>query len=837
MWLANGNRSHQRYLHGFLFFVDWYKTVLIEKQTSIEAAEAATTIVRKWEELHPKVFAAQSMAYHDETTAQRLINLISLHQSIQSLVPESESAWIRSLMSSTADLLASDDFHAVGNNHGMFQDLALLYWSIASADQSDPRRAEFFEKAMIRLKDYFSTCFTSEGVHVENTPTYHLMVSRHVSNVQRIAASAGHPDASYYEDLISNAELYATHALMPNGVFPPISDTQQVEVAKSGMQKIFTSPEFAYASSGGSHGRKPELRSLVLPKSGYAIYRSRWGDPAATYAFFSAAYNADYHKHSDDLSFFLRSSGIDLLSESGPFSYDYKNPLSKYAYSQFAHNSLVVDGRSLPRTDDRSDKVTLRSVDERDDGFTVLGTNERYEEVIHERVVAVTEKSRIPRFDIMDTITADGEHEYQLLWNLGTEVSATMHGQGFELFHEGRKVMDMMISADVPTSLSLYEGVEKPRPLGWRFPKFGEAVPAKVVVVNFRGSNVKLETRIRLADYNYLETAPSVPEAGTWKRRGEVPLNYVFNPGRTPDGRKRMAVVFSGVTEPGNFTYDYRSVMDDVDINTLYILDDFGTQGAYYYSDHRSNAIYRSVQALIGVIAEKKGISPSGIATVGFSRGGTAALIHGFALSAGMIVAGAPHTRIGTATARSHPDTLRFMAGGTDAGDIEYLDHLVEDFGKGSGASRVAILVDETDPTALRNVQRLVAAIAEGGGPTAATAVVPNLSDEDPGSIFPLYLAASLEHWIAESVEEALPYRLVANASERSVTVETFAPSDAEISYRLYKGREIVRRLGYSEKRMAIFRDLPAGTYRIRVYTSYGSSQRTSTFTTRRVTV
>ena len=115
--------------------------------------------------------------------------------------------------------------------------------------------------------------------------------------------------------------------------------------------------------------------------------------------------------------------------------------------------------------------------------------------------------------------------------------------------------------------------------------------------------------------------------------------------------------------------------------------------------------------------------------------------------------------------------------------------------------------------------------------------MVPNLSDEDPDSIFPLYLLTSLEHWIADSVEEALPYRLVANANERSVTVETFAPSNAKISYRLYNGREIVRRLGYSEKRMALFGDLPPGTYRVRVYTSFGSSQSTSTFTTRRVTV
>ncbi|MHA7142670.1 heparinase II/III family protein [Arthrobacter sp. Sr33] len=504
VWSTSTSRSQQRYIHGLLFLVDWYKTVLTDESTRSSGVVAAWEIVESWSVSNKDKSASPSMAYHDETTAQRLINLVSLSPYIDELLPVRTSA-LSALMGSTADLLSTDDFHATGNNHGMFQDLALLYWATLRAADDDPRGAAYFAKAMARLRAYFGDCFTTEGVHVENTPTYHLMVARQVDNVRKIAEAAGHPDALYYGALLKHAEKYATHALMPNATYPPISDTQQINVGQSGMDRVFTGSEFAYAISQGADGVKPTDRTLILPSSGYAIYRSQWGDPKATFAFFSAAYNADYHKHSDDLSLFLSSGGIELLSESGPYSYDYANPFSRYAYSQFAHNSLVVDGQSLPRTDGHRGKVSLDVLERRIDGFKVIGKNARHNDVVHERELDISEASGIPRFLLTDTISSSSDHEYQLLWNLGTEVSVVLHSQGFELFHGEIKVLDLVVSGNVATRQILHEGRMKPRPLGWRFPRFGEAVPAKVVAISFKGRNAQIKTDIRLADFSYKE--------------------------------------------------------------------------------------------------------------------------------------------------------------------------------------------------------------------------------------------------------------------------------------------------------------------------------------------
>lgn len=834
IWTLGGPRSQQRYIHGFLFFADWFKSTLADESTAADAARAAWCIVESWQAIASDRAHAPAMAYHDETTAQRLINLLSLEPFIQRHVPQ-HSGHLRALMQETADLLASDDFHATGNNHGMFQDLALLYYAVLASQHTGSIDSPYFDIAMSRLRAYFRQSFTADGVHVENTPTYHVMVCRQVAKVRRIAIAVGHPDERFYRSLLKRATAYATHALMPDGRYPPVSDTHQLKV--SGSAPVFKSPEFLFASTKGRRGRVPQERFLLLPRSGYAIYRDRWGDENATYAFFSAAYNADYHKHADDLSFFLRSGGVDLLSEAGPYGYDYQHPLSRYGYSQFAHNSLIVDDSSLPRTDRSKDKVGLDLLEQRADGFIVEGRNARYDDVVHTRRLIVDEARGTPQFDIIDSVTASAEHHYQLLWNLGPEVAVVLHGQGFELFHEGRKLMDLMIDADAPTTLELHEGVMKPKPLGWRFPRFGEAVPAKVVSISFRAREAKVRTRIRLAEFNYLDRGLCSPDSEWSRFTGEVPVNYLFRPAVTAGGRKRMVVVFSAIHQPGDFTYNYKATVDELDVSALYILDDFGNQGAYYHSDHRSDAIFRSVQALICDLCEENGISFEDVATAGSSKGATAALIHGATLGAGRIILGAPQTKIGSFVSVPHPNILSFMAGGTTSEDIAYLDEIVPTIAKRlSPPSRVSILVGKNDHHLPNHIVPLMETLAAHGASLPSLTVLPDLSHADIGSVYRLYLAANLKQWLSGSIEDALPYSLTRGALDFSIRLRVHAPEHTKLAYRLFRGKELVQRRGYSDRSLVVFGDLPPGQYRLRVYYDVGESV-SAAFTTRWIAV
>lgn len=695
MWALATDRSLRRYLHGFLFFQDWPNSA--QKDSAGRIARTAYEVSQKWQRLFAAGDSTDKMAFHDETTAQRLSNHLAMLPSFTQHLSPSEVEKLHSFLDSTAMLLADDEFHAAGNNHGMFQDLALLSYSIKATWRSDIDRDKYFELAERRLMSYFLSSFTSDGVHKENAPTYHLMICNQVRRHRDLLRVCRHPDAKVLDVLLAKAALYATHAVQPNGQFPQISDTQQLDLA-AGARGTFADSEYAYAATAGKSGSQPTSRTLVLPDSGYAIYRSAWGDPNSTYVFFNAAYNADYHKHSDDLSLLIRHRGLDLLAESGPFGYNYSDPLTKYAFSQYAHNNVVVDGRSTPRTDDKAKTVTMDASDVRPDGFRVTGSTGRLAGADHSRTVEIEETSGETKIDVFDVVTADAPHTYEMFWNIGNDVVPVVHGQGFELFRQEEKVMDLFFQADVPTQVSLHRGETSPRHLGWRFPKFGAATPGNVVRISFEGQATSMNTRIRFHDFSYKDRSLVDPQTG-WKRSSTpVGLNYLQVPATTNAGKQFLVVCFSAIGLIGDFTYNYKTTIDDIDVAALYILDDFGDQGAYYLQDHGSKAIFDAVQQLIDQKLKEAELGPEQLITVGSSKGGTAALIHGLAAGAGNIFAGAPQTRIGTFVSMPHPNVLRYMTGGDDDAAVASLDRVLYDLAEDCAVgSRIRVLVGDKD--------------------------------------------------------------------------------------------------------------------------------------------
>jgi hypothetical protein len=680
-------------------------------------------------------------------------------------------------------------------------------------------RESFFSTATARLYSYFSTSFTADGVHVENTPTYHLMVSKQVHGVFEILSAVEHEHAEEYRTLLDRAAEYATHAMMPNGMYPPISDTAQQFEAPAARQNIFGTENFVFAASAGKAGVQPAHRTLVLPDSGYAIHRSSWSDPDATFAFFSAAYNANYHKHSDDLSFFLRSKGLDLLSEAGPYGYDYKDPLTKYAYSSFAHNCVIVDGTSLPRTDEFSHLTTLEQHDIRADGFHVTGRTGRLKDTVHSREVEISEPAGVPRIDIVDTVESTGAHTYDMLWNLGPEVEPVIHGQGFELFHAGKKVMDLHFEADVATTVSLHRGETKPRYLGWRFPRFGQAIATHTVRIRFEGNRATIRTRIRLDDFTYLDRGLSDKTSG-W-RRSQVGrnLNYLAVPAKSAAGTKKLAVVFTAIHNAGDFTFNYKGSLDPTGVNALYILDDHGDQGAYYLADHGDRAIFDSVQALIRRELDRLGLDAKDLITAGSSKGGTAAIIHGAAAGAGEIIVGAPQVRVGSFLQGPHQNILRFITGSTSPAAVQSLDEVVFDAVDSLDENtHVSIVVGEKDHHYRHHVLPLHE-YALSRNKNIDLTVLPGLPHSEIGGVYRRFLSQGVERAIASHADDRFAYDYADLVSAEGVlTVSVLAQVGCELAFRLYRDAEMLAKLPYGPRRTATWTGLAAGRYRVRVF-------------------
>src|SRR5699024_2648393 len=227
LWDYGGERARGRHAHGFTFLVDWVGAVpQLDPPEAEELVGIIVELFALWDLRYGQNRgAAPEMAFHDETTAQRLLGIVSALTHLPLTLEQRRR--LSELGSRTAALLRDPSFYGGVNNHGMFQDLALLAWSVLAASPGDATRLESWELAEQRLQEYFALCFTHEGVHVENTPTYHVMVSRYLPLLDELFTRSGAPSAPTYGRLLKGAERYAVHSVTPEGLYPVVSDTHR----------------------------------------------------------------------------------------------------------------------------------------------------------------------------------------------------------------------------------------------------------------------------------------------------------------------------------------------------------------------------------------------------------------------------------------------------------------------------------------------------------------------------------------------------------------------------------------------------------------------------------
>lgn len=536
-WTADVSRAHARHLHGFIFLADWHATVLNRDETIDvvvrRSASRGVDLLLRWQDVVADRHDLP-MAHHDETTAQRLMQLCRLLDDHADLIDADRRNRAAAMATVTAELLTTDGFYAGVNNHGMFQDLSLLRFA-ASSETWLPRTEladRATQRAVERLSDYFSVAFTRDGVHVENSPAYHLMVARSLRDVLPAVRAVDPDQAVVLERIYEGAERFAVHSVLPDGTIAPLGDTKALTVGRSGHRSTFPGSAYRYVTRNGQEGEPPAERSVVFAHGGYAMHRTAWGDPDAYVMTFKAAYLAQYHHHCDDLALTVFGRGRWLLSEAGPNGYDYKNPLTKYAYSQHAHNVVVIDGRSLPRVDQepggvhlvdrlaepppnppRAARTGLRGLLSRrrqdprlapvnDDLMHVTGTNSRFAAAVHTRDVRVLEPDGNLHILVVDSVEhQDGEeHDHEVLWHVGAGVDVTLRDQGAELAIGGSTVLELSWTGSGAPKASLIRPSDTGRVRAMRFPRFGRHEPSTVIRVASRGRRLELTTTIRARD-------------------------------------------------------------------------------------------------------------------------------------------------------------------------------------------------------------------------------------------------------------------------------------------------------------------------------------------------
>ncbi|MRG85079.1 alginate lyase family protein [Salinibacillus xinjiangensis] len=492
--------SFLRQLHGMFFINDLaeaYRTTGNDNYI-----KKGYQIIQNWKAENPYTDPSHYMAWHDEGTARRLSALVNLFDSGKDVLTKRQQSNLFMIMIQHADLLASDHFYSENTNHGMFQDEALIGFS--KYFYEFPVMDDYYQLAVSRMEGYFDSLISKDFVHLEHSPSYHQTIASAIRSYGLTINEFG--DTGLANKFLSRYQKmvdYATHVIKPDGTWPLIADTYENKNNPS-RNMWQENPYYLYASTNGQSGEMPQVTNKVYPDAGYAVFRDRWTNTdQGTYVFFTAAYHTSYHKHSDDLSVWIYNDE-DIISEAGPYSYLLTEPTTKYAYSSYAHNTLIVDDKGLPRVDGKFNRTYIENYDlSNDKAPSVTGVNKRYDGVTHKRQLTYEKANGFIR--VRDQISSDSSRNLKLLWHLAPNVVPSINNDNNKIVlkKDGQRVMEIDISGSVDPKIKSVYGNEDPIYKSWYFEyskqtKGLEKVNTHTLIIEYEGQNALINTSFNL---------------------------------------------------------------------------------------------------------------------------------------------------------------------------------------------------------------------------------------------------------------------------------------------------------------------------------------------------
>ncbi|MDU5141607.1 MAG: alginate lyase family protein [Paenibacillus dendritiformis] len=418
--------SFQMNLQGLSMLVPLCAAYLLKVNESGETASKylyrAIKIFYSWLDYSNNVFSVDNpYLWNDHAVALRTENIIFFALSVirecysnKQLINDIKVTLVKQGL-----FLYDDQNYFKRNNHGIFQDRALIYCACFINDRDNSKA--WVEKAKIRLKDQKDFAFNNENVHVENSPGYHVIVMQLFKQIAEFLVQFDDEfGMNLYEDVVKAAE-FMVYMLKPNGRMAEVGDTDgslsaYLQLAQD--KDLFHNPRLTYAATRGIRGESPTSNVGIFKRSGYYIYREHWCNERmeeSTWLLFKSGYSSRSHKHSDDLSFMLYTKGYDVFIDPGWFNYMWGNKYREYLTSSRAHNTIVVDGQSYSTTDENNYKTGILIFKKGTIYDYILGFNDAYQGVKIDRHFYRIGSNAILLFD---NIKSSENHTYSQMFHL-----------------------------------------------------------------------------------------------------------------------------------------------------------------------------------------------------------------------------------------------------------------------------------------------------------------------------------------------------------------------------------------------------------------------------------
>lgn len=394
-----------------------------------------------------------------------------------------------------AELLAGESFFSRHTNHGLEQARVLLLISLAVRPAWPEDAGRWVDIATQRLIGELRHAFTDEGVHVENSPAYHVFVFKVVLGIVASFSDAGLEALVAWQcDIGPQALEFLFRVVRPDLTLPIIGDTEAIPVTDSFGPAFAGSTayeQFQFVQSAGKRGKRPGSLHKVYPQSGYAIFRGDWATgPEFDKAFhmvFKAGAISRYHRQQDDGHLVVACDGEDWLIDSGMYNYDQKSPVRQYMRSRHGHNvwvlnRAVVEGREIPP------RESWRILAFREDGPLpfVHAESLAYAGVRISRRISVFRRRC---FRVDDVLSADDglPFEAEVLWHLPADKEIEIRGPRTVSIRSKMSGLRLVVNVqgDLPAEIRVRRGVSRSRVVSVVSNKAGSSHDSQLLTLVF----------------------------------------------------------------------------------------------------------------------------------------------------------------------------------------------------------------------------------------------------------------------------------------------------------------------------------------------------------------
>jgi len=460
------------------------------------ALEALLPRLHDWADVNLSADAlerSELLSWHDHATGLRAVNMIWLGCLLRasSIPAQQYLPLLFKLVAMHTAVLMAPDFYTKGTNHGFDQAYGLYFMSAAFPISERQRAAQ--DLAAARLKFEVGSGFDEAGVHIENSPGYHVTMMARLLRAERLMAALEGEAPSDIERTIERAMRFLTYAWKPDGTVPLLGDSEAVPVRiEIELLKTYSGyDELSFVATNGARGRKPDALAAVFANAGYAFLRDAWPSEAnyqGLHLSFKCGYLSQYHRHDDDNTILLFAFGEDWLVGSGIYKYHEQDELRKYLRSARAHNIMTANDVACSRSVKTASAVMQPAVSA-GTKTTVRAESNMFTGFRYTRSLGYDRGSgEIVVVDAMQP-SDEREHSFTVRFHVPEEREVLILSPTRVRIASKKTGKAMLIELDSPPSDGIEIVCAQVGPAGgWTSPERGSIKPAKAVGFNLRAA-------------------------------------------------------------------------------------------------------------------------------------------------------------------------------------------------------------------------------------------------------------------------------------------------------------------------------------------------------------